>query len=116
MNNPDITRFRAGLARRYAAEKRFKFYGIFSVALALTFLAVLFISIVGNGHTAFQQTKMRLEVDLSASEFTQAVSENDFSKVSFKSAINRALYSLFPEVTSRSDKKTLRRLISATAP
>ena len=49
-----------GLARRYAAEKRFRFYGLVAICFSLLFLSFLFISIIGNGYTAFQQTFIRL--------------------------------------------------------
>lgn len=48
--------------RRYAAERRFRMYGVAAILTALGFLVFLFASIVGNGWTAFQQTKIGLEV------------------------------------------------------
>ena len=53
---------RAGLKRRYAAERRFRLYGLFSILLGLCFLLVLFVSIIGNGYTAFQQTFVNIPV------------------------------------------------------
>ena len=39
----------ARLSRRHAAERRFRAYGIASVAMAVVFLAVLLTSIIGKG-------------------------------------------------------------------
>ena len=50
------------VAQRRAAESRFRAYGIIAIALAIAALAALFISIIGNGYTAFQQTFIELEV------------------------------------------------------
>ena len=54
----------AGLAKRKAAETRFRIYGIFAIACGLVFLAILFITIVGNAYTAFVQTQVKLELYL----------------------------------------------------
>ena len=50
------------LNKRYKAEKRFKFYGILAIFLSLSFLFLLFVSIISKGYTAFQQTYVQLEV------------------------------------------------------
>jgi phosphate transport system permease protein len=48
--------------KRYAAEKRFRLYGILAILSALGFLAFLFTSIIGNGWSAFLQTSIQLEI------------------------------------------------------
>ena len=116
MNDVELKRFRAGLKRRYAAEKRFRFYGIASIVLALSFLALLFISIVGSGYSAFVQTKIRLDVDLSDAALVQAAEENALARADFAPAIKRAIYALFPEAASHFDKRAIYRLISPGAP
>ncbi len=57
---------RASLAKRYAREKRFQFYGLASIVLSLTFLVILLSTIFMQGLPAFTQTYMKLEVNLSA--------------------------------------------------
>ena len=57
-------RVREGLGKRYRAERRFQFYGKLAIGMGTLFLAMLFISIVGNGLPAFQQSYMELEVTL----------------------------------------------------
>ncbi|MEQ9815127.1 MAG: phosphate ABC transporter permease PstA [Azospirillaceae bacterium] len=54
----------ARLRKRYAAERRFKLYGIIAVAAALGFLATLLATITAQGYTAFVQTEVRLDVYL----------------------------------------------------
>ncbi len=109
-------RLRTNLARRYAAERRFRFYGVVSIALALTFLALLFTSILGNGYSAVQQTGIRLDVDLSDPAFARAAADKNLAGADFGLAIKRSLFALFPEVTSRADKKALLRVVSSVAP
>ena len=50
------------LAKRHAAERRFRWYGIAALAFGLGFLVILFGSIISKGWTAFLQTSAHLEV------------------------------------------------------
>ena len=51
-----------GLGKRYRAERRFRFYGLLAIVASLAFLSLLFISIIGKGYSAFQQTFIQLNV------------------------------------------------------
>ncbi|WP_420960433.1 phosphate ABC transporter permease PstA [Brucella sp. IR073] len=53
-----------GLKRRYAAERRFRFYGIAAIAIGIFFLFALLFSVISNGYTAFWQTTIELPVKL----------------------------------------------------
>src|SRR6516225_638058 len=55
-DNPELMR------RRRRAEIRFQIYGLAAIAVALSFLVILFTSIIGNGWTAFFQTSIELPV------------------------------------------------------
>ncbi len=52
------------LAKRYAREKRFKFYGLLSVMTGLAALLFLLSTILSNGWGAFTQSYVRLSLDL----------------------------------------------------
>ncbi|HWK63988.1 MAG TPA: phosphate ABC transporter permease PstA [Rhizobiaceae bacterium] len=54
-----------GLKRRYAAERRFRIYGVLAISVGLLFLAVMLFSIVSKGYTAFWQTSVNLPVTFS---------------------------------------------------
>ncbi|MFD1745275.1 phosphate ABC transporter permease PstA [Rhizobium helianthi] len=54
-----------GLKKRYAAERRFRAYGIAALSFGLIFLFVLLWSVVSKGYTAFQQTMITLPVEFS---------------------------------------------------
>ncbi len=116
MNETKLKRFKKGLARRYLAEKRFRFYGVLSVVLAISFLGLLFISIFSQGYTAFVQTRILLDVDLSTPEFTRGATAEDLPRADFPGAIKDALYKLFPEANSRADRKALTGIVSSAAP
>jgi phosphate transport system permease protein len=51
-----------GLKGRYAAERRFRFYGILAITVGLAFLAIMLFSIVSKGYTAFWQTSINLPI------------------------------------------------------
>ncbi|MBB4101540.1 phosphate ABC transporter permease PstA [Allorhizobium borbori] len=54
-----------GIKRRYAAERRFRLYGILAIGFGLLFLALLIWSVVSKGYTAFQQTEISIPVEFS---------------------------------------------------
>ena len=51
-----------GLKKRYAAERRFRLYGVLAISVGIIFLAVMLLSIVSKGYTAFWQTTVTLPV------------------------------------------------------
>ena len=121
-DNPDtgtdrtVDRMQRSLRRRYAAERRFRLYGLASILLALAFMLLLFIGIFGKGYTAFEQTRIRLSVDLASVEFPASVKDVDgFYAVNYAELIKHALYTLFPEASGRSEKRKLYQLISPGA-
>lgn len=53
-----------GIKRRYAAERRFRLYGIVAIAIGVFFLCALLFSVFSKGYTAFGQTTIYLPVKL----------------------------------------------------
>jgi phosphate transport system permease protein len=105
------------LGRRYGAEKRFKAYGIGALMLGLTFLSVLFASIIGNGYSAFVQSYVKLDIEFAeASIDPQGTREAAaLSRANYDGLIRAALKKRFPEVKNRHDKRKLYRLVSSGA-
>ncbi len=54
------------IARRYAAERRFKAMGFFAVGLSTLFLAFLLFTMLGQGLRGFQRTEIAVEFDFPA--------------------------------------------------
>ena len=65
-NRPALDQRR--LRRRYAAERRFKAYGIVAVGIAMAVLGWLLFSIVAQGYQAFVHTHIKLEVFFDAQQ------------------------------------------------
>jgi len=55
-----------GLKARYAAERRFRIYGMLAISVGLAFLAIILVTIVSKGYTAFWQTTVSLPVNFDA--------------------------------------------------
>ena len=99
------------LNKRYKAEKRFKFYGIMAILLSLSFLLLLFISIIGNGYTAFEQTYIQLKV-----KFDPAyVDTENPAAANFPGLVKHTLLGMFPQAKTRNEKKQLYSLVSTGA-
>jgi phosphate transport system permease protein len=110
-------RVHAGLKRRYAAEKRFRVYGLVSILIAMGFLATLLISIFSNGYTAFQQTHIRLDINFSKAELDPDGTGDPavLWQGNYDALIRQALSQRFPEVTARAAKRRLNGLLSPSA-
>ncbi len=105
------------LKKRYIKEKAFKALGISAVFLALAILAVLFITIAGNGYTAFQQTFVRLEITFDASIIDPDVTGDpeEYSQADYGGLVKKTLRNMFPEAKKRREKKDLYKLVSSGA-
>ncbi|MDZ7665744.1 MAG: phosphate ABC transporter permease PstA [Desulfotignum sp.] len=97
-----------GLARRYRAEKRFRLYGIVAIMLSMIFLALLFISITSNGYTAFQQTFVQLDIHLDP----EMLDAGSLADANYQGLVKRSLADMFPEVTTRKEKRQLYGMVS----
>ncbi len=107
----------AGLSRRYAAEKRFRIYGIISVALGLLFLVVLLASIISKGLPAFTYTHVQLPITYDASVIDpEGTRDLDaLSGANYAALVKSSLRELFPQVSDRSELRRLYALISSGA-
>jgi len=102
---------------RHRREVRFRAYGIAALTTAGLFLALLLVTIVSQGSSAFFQTKIQLDI-----HFDEAVIDRKNSgdpdiwkKANYSKLIHTALKSRFPEAKSRSERKLLYGMISRGA-
>ena len=107
----------AHTARRYARERRFKFFGLAAIAIAIGLLLLLLSSIVSQGYTAFWQTWIKLPVTYSADVIDPKGTrdENALKAANYQALVNQAIYAAFPEVEGRREKRALRNLVSGGA-
>ena len=102
----------AGLKSRRAKEKRFVWLGRGAIAIALFFLATLFISIGTKGIPGFFQYYVTLEVSLDRARLDPAgdLSDQSCFDGEAKKLVNEAIYAEL--VTGRKPKKAARSLLS----
>jgi phosphate transport system permease protein len=108
----------AGLKRRYRAERRFQAYGLLAVALGMLFVFFLFYDIVSKGHTAFQQTYVKLDVTYSPEDVDPGGQRlpADLENGNFQAVARAALREKFPEVEGRANLRRLYGMLSDSAP
>lgn len=107
----------AGLKKRYAREKRFRFFGLISILISFLFLIVLLTDIITKGLPAFQQTyvKMSVTLDTDTLGITANSTPNELYRANYSKVITDALKEKFPGVTDRRQKRDLNNLISKSA-
>jgi len=99
------------LNKRYRAEKRFKFYGILAIFFSLSFLLLLFVTIIGNGYSAFLLTCVQLEIHFDPT----VIDKDNLASVNFPGLIKQTLREQFPQAKTRKEKKALYSLVSSGA-
>ncbi|MGD8344728.1 MAG: phosphate ABC transporter permease PstA [Desulfobacterales bacterium] len=100
-----------GLSKRYRAERRFRFYGLSAIIASMVFLSLLFISIVGNGYTAFQQTFFELDVSFDP----EVLDKQSLATADYQGLVKQSLRNMFPDVSGRRDKRMLYSIVSSGA-
>lgn len=110
-------RVELSLAKRHRAEKRFKLYGLLSVALGVLALLVLFIEIFSSGLGGFQQTYIRLNIKFDAEvlEISDPANEAQLFDGYYEGAVRQALAARFADVSGRKEKRELYSLMSVGA-
>lgn len=100
--------------KRYAAERRFRLYGIVSISIALGALCLLIGSMASKGWSAFQQTYLILEVELSKEDLAPGgkIDTATLREANYVSYLRKALRAEIPGVKSRRDRRSLYKLIS----
>lgn len=108
----------ASLRKRYAAERRFKLYGIAAVLTALFFVGLLFTTIFMNGMSSFSQTMVTLDVTLHEQDIDPEGARDPkvLQTANYRKLVRQTLFELFPDVTKRRDKRKLAKMISPGAP
>ena len=110
-----IDRVNATLNKRYRREQRFRWFGLSAVVLGLLFVALMFLNIIGTGYSAFQQTRVLLDINYSQ-ELIDPAGDRErevLSRANYAGLIKQSLRDRFPQVTSRRDKRELYSMVSS---
>jgi phosphate transport system permease protein len=106
-----------GLKRRYAAERRFRLYGILAIVFAVFSLLGLFVDVISKGFPAFRQTMIRLDITLYPQDIDPDGKRDreTLSSANYQALIRQAVTDLFPDVTGRTQQRDLMKLVSPGA-
>lgn len=113
----NTNKIRAGLKKRYAREKRFRFYGVLAVSISFLFLLILLVNIISTGYPAFQQTYVKLDVNIDPEVLgvSKDATPEELFKANYSRLIKKTLQDMFPGVKGRKQKRALKQLVSKSA-
>ena len=97
--------------RRYRAEARFKALGVAAIVCAISMLFLLVGSIISTGWSAFYQYEIALDIKFDKAEIDLTNPRN----ANYGGLVKSALSAQFPEVSGRTNKRTLYGLVSSGA-
>ncbi len=108
---------RASLAKRYARERRFRLLGLASVMASAAFLVLLLGNILTKAWPAFTTTYVKIDVPLTPEvlRLPDAPDSEAIASARYGRAVKQAMRDLFPDVSSRSEKRALYQTVSAQA-
>lgn len=104
-------------SKRRRAEMRFRAYGLTAILISLGFLVIMLGTIMSRGMGAFEQTFVRIMVDLPEDKIVKNGdrSPEALQKVRYGSIFKAAMRERFPDATSRGDRRALYSLVSSNA-
>ncbi|MGE3775419.1 MAG: phosphate ABC transporter permease PstA [Gammaproteobacteria bacterium] len=99
---------------RYAAERRFRAYGIAAIAFGLFFLTWLFVTLIGQGYGALQQSKLRLDVNLDAATLAPGgkIEDTALRTADYTAMLRTALRDNLGIGTDRAERRAAYALLS----
>ena len=115
LRRPDLSEGR--IRRRYAAERRFRLYGVLAIGFAVFMLGFLAVTVVMQGYSAFWQTRFVLDVPIDPAEVDPQNNRlpESLAQGNYQAVVREALRGLFPEVESRADRRALNDFLSNAA-
>lgn len=115
MNHTEL--IKKGLNRRYRREKLFRAFGVMAIMVGFVFLLILLTDIVTKAIPAFTQHWIKLEVafDPEVLGVEDKADNTTLRDANYNLVLKNSLYSLFPEVKNRRDKRKLTAMISSSS-
>ncbi len=111
-------KIKANLRKRHAAERRFQWYGRISVAFGMMCVLFLFTDIISKGIGAFTQTKIEIEINFDPEKLglTSQSTQDEIKAASFNTLFRTTLQEQHPEITGRTERRSLYALYTSDAP
>lgn len=121
MSNGNLGELKArvarNIARRYRNERMFRLMGLGALCIGLAFLGFFFYTLVANGYTAFEQTRILLDIELAESAIDPEGTRDPevLRRADYQGLVRESLMAAFPDVTSRGERRALFALVSPGA-
>ena len=114
---PGSPAFAKGLARRRGYERRLVLAGQVAIFIAVAMLLTLMVSIVSRGYSAFAQTELVLDLNLSEERIDPQGTRDPQTllRANYQAIIRDALQQQFPDVSGRRDRRALTGIVSNAA-
>jgi phosphate transport system permease protein len=93
--------------RRHGADRRLQIYGMTAIFLAIGLLAILIISLISTGYSAFVQTMITVDFPISAED----VDRDEPERGNYRAIVRQALTDMFPDVPS-SEQRQLSQILT----
>jgi phosphate transport system permease protein len=92
-------------------------FGLAALAAGLAFLGFFFYTLIANGYTAFQQTRILIDVELTAEAIDPegTRSRDVLARANYLGLLRESFGKLFPEVTARGELRELFAMLSPGA-
>ena len=97
--------------KRHRANSRFRAYGLAAVVLAILFLVAILADIFIKAMPAFTQSTLKLSVPMS----TEFIDPSNLKSGDYDGAVRSALRGLFPDSTTKAERKAINSLVSSSA-
>jgi phosphate transport system permease protein len=106
-----------GIARRHRRERLFRLCGLGALLVGLAFLTFFFSTLVANGYTAFQQTRILLDIELTETTIDPDASRDAdvLNAANYQALVRDSLRRIFPEISDRAELRELFGLVSSGA-
>ena len=110
-------RVRAGLARRYRAERRLRAYGIAAITFGVAFVIFLFSTVFSQGVSALRQAYLQIDVFYDPEIIDPAGNRDpdDLMIADYQSLVRASLRERFPTVEGRPALRELYSIASSAA-
>ena len=104
------------LKRRHRKEKAFKAAGLMAVIFGFFLVLSLISDIVIKALPAFHQHWVKMEIEYQGEWLgIDGININELDKADFRSVLKNSLYQMMPEVSGRSQKRSLSQMLSNNA-
>ncbi len=106
----------ASLQVRHKKEKRFKLIGRLAVTLGFFLVIILIADITFKALPAFHQHWVKLNISYKKNWLPVIdESKKNFASVNYRKVLKKSIYSMYPEVKKRKDKRQLFKIFSSNA-